>query len=331
MKALSKSIRVGLGVAVSVACAWLAFRRVPLVGLGQHFRGMRAWWIAPAVAAQLLAVVARAWRWVVLLRVRGRLGDAFFAQGLGYMFTNLFPFRLGEPVRVLAMAQRCQAPVLEVATTAVLERLMDVATMLVVLASLLFVLPVSPAWSRVGIFFSVACAGGLCALFASVFFQDDVERLLRRLVAAMGAVAAGDRVARRWRELVRGVRPLMSARVAMASVALSGLTWTFSIAMYWFVMLAFQPAATPVEAAFLVVALAFAVSVPSSPGFVGVFHLVAQQTLTSQFASKYDVATALSIALASHLVYFVTTTTLGIAGAWRFRGSLSEWRRDATS
>jgi uncharacterized membrane protein YbhN (UPF0104 family) len=76
-----------------------------------------------------------------------------------------------------------------------------------------------------------------------------------------------------------------------------------------------------VEAAFMMVALSFAVAVPSSPGFVGVFQLIGQQALILPFGAKYDAAVALAITLTAHLTYYVLTTTLGVFGLWRLGGS----------
>jgi hypothetical protein len=329
MKSSLLSWKFWVGMAISGLCVWLALRRVKLEGLGEQLKGMNAAYLAPAVVLQLLAVVARSWRWIVLLRVRGRLLDGFFAQGLGYLFTNVLPLRMGEPVRIVAMAERCQVPMLEVASTAILERLLDVATILLTLLVLVPVLTFSPALAHTAILFTAICLGVLLALLLSVVFRESFERLLRALCKGL---SEGNRegLIERWRELILGIRPLFAVRTSVRAVALSILTWSLSIATYWCVMLAFNPAATPVEAAFLIVALAFAVSIPSSPGFIGVFHLVAQQTLAFQFASKYNIATALSVALTGHLVYFITTTVLGIIGIWRFGGSSGQWRKAAS-
>jgi uncharacterized membrane protein YbhN (UPF0104 family) len=126
-----------------------------------------------------------------------------------------------------------------------------------------------------------------------------------------------EKIVARWRELVRGFLPLTRWRTALRAVGWSLVTWAFSIAMYWSVLQAFRPDGRVVEAAFMMVALSFAVAVPSSPGFVGVFQLVGQQALVLPFGAKYDAANALAITLTAHLVYYLLTTTLGVIGLWR--------------
>jgi hypothetical protein len=90
--------------------------------------------------------------------------------------------------------------------------------------------------------------------------------------------------------------------------------------MYWCVILCFQPRATIVEAAFLVVALSFAVAVPSTPGFIGVFQLIGQQALVIPFGDKYTAGSALCIALTAHLTYYLFSTALGVIGLWQLGG-----------
>jgi glycosyltransferase 2 family protein len=133
----------------------------------------------------------------------------------------------------------------------------------------------------------------------------------------------------RWDELVEGLAPLLEWRMALRAVVWSVLTWVPSIATQWCVILMFQPAATPVEATFMLVVLAFAVAVPSSPGFIGVYQLAGQQALVLPFGDKYGASAALAVALTGHLLYWLTTTGLGVIGLWWFGTSLSGLARAA--
>src|SRR2546421_2076342 len=102
---LRNNWRLWLGCAISILCLWVALRHVPLVELGHSLgRANILWWL-PAVGLQLLSVFARAQRWVVLLDRKERLSDSFWAQGIGYLFTNVLPLRMGEPARVIIMAE----------------------------------------------------------------------------------------------------------------------------------------------------------------------------------------------------------------------------------
>ena len=80
--------------------------------------------------------------------------------------------------------------------------------------------------------------------------------------------------------------------------------------MYWCIIRSFQADGAFLEATFMVVALSFAVAVPSSPGFIGIFQLVGQQALVLPFGAKYDESQALAITVTAHLTYYLLTTAL---------------------
>jgi len=313
---LLKTRRFWVGGAVSLLCLWLAFRSVPVGEVVHLVAGAQFGLLLAAGVGLLLAVVARAWRWVAVLQTEAVLADSFWAQGVGFLFTNVFPLRLGEPARVLVMAERCRLPVMQVAASAIVERLLDAATNVLVLVLVLPWMQVSPFMRRVGLSFGGLTLTGLAVLLLVVRFRHLSERLVQALCAGVPFLPA-KRIVTWWRELVSGFLPLTHGRVALQALVWSLVIWACSLAMFWGVLRAFHAEGTLVEAAFMMVALSFALAVPSSPGFVGVFQLVGQQALVLPFGAKYDAAHALAITLTVHLTYYLLTTTLGLIGLWR--------------
>ena len=135
---------------------------------------------------------------------------------------------------------------------------------------------------------------------------------------------------RRWQEVVSGLLPLTHWQKALAACGWSLGCWVLSIAMYWCVLRSFQADGTFLEATFMVVALSFAVAIPSSPGFIGIFQLAGQQALVLPFGAKYDVATALAITITAHLTYYLLTTALGLLGLWQLGESFGHLGRMLT-
>ena len=91
-------------------------------------------------------------------------------------------------------------------------------------------------------------------------------------------------------------------------------------------MRAFVPNPTVLEAIFIVSVLALSFTVPSSPGYIGVFQFVGQQALVIPFGSKYSPVSALAIALTVHAIFYITTSLLGIIGISRFGISVTGLR-----
>jgi uncharacterized protein (TIRG00374 family) len=304
-------------------------RHLPWIEVWHAVRHAHYTWLVPAVLFQRWAVVTRAQRWVVLLGREARLVDAFWAQGVGCLFTNVLPLRMGEPARVLVMAQRCGLPVMQVATTAVVERLLDTVTIVLALLAVLPWMQVPPLVMRVGLFCGAALVLAFVLVLCAVRFHHTSERLWRALGTRLPCLPMEAMVAR-WHELVRGLAPLTHWQTAVPACGWSLACWLLSMAMYWSVIRAWHADGTLLEATFMVVALAFAVAVPSSPGFIGIFQLVGQQALILPFGAKYDASQALAITVTAHLTYYLLTSGLGIVGLWQLGESFGHLGRALT-
>ena len=70
--------------------------------------------------------------------------------------------------------------------------------------------------------------------------------------------------------------------------------------------------------------IAIGISVPSSPGFVGIFQFIGQQALVAPFPERYSLGSALSIALLAHAVYYVLTSGAGLLALLRLGLSLND-------
>lgn len=323
---VKNQINVVIGLTITVFCVWLAFRNVPYAEITNVISGGNYYWLIPAAIAQLLAILMRAQRWVVLLERKDKLEASVWAQGVGYLFTNLFPFRLGEVARVLVMSERCKMPVVQVAGTAIVERLLDVGTMILALIVVLPWMQVPGAIIRSGQIFGMFVLVGIMVIILLARFREASFALINRICAVFPALPKAMILAR-WADLIEGLIPLLRGGVALQVIALSLLSWLFSGAVFYCAIRTFEPTGLILEALFMMVSLSLAVIVPSSPGFIGVFQFVGQQALVIPFGDKYSVSSALAITLAAHLVYYILSTLLGLVGLWRIGQSFAGLRR----
>ncbi|MCL5958011.1 MAG: flippase-like domain-containing protein [Chloroflexi bacterium] len=325
----SQRFRLLAGLAIGLLAIWVAVHNVPIDELAIPVSKARFIWLVPAVGLQLLSIVARSWRWVVLLGKEERLAESFWAQGVGYLFTNVFPLRMGEPARVIAMSEGCGIPVVQVAASAIVERLLDVTTILLILALILPWMQVPATVVGVGLSLGVIVLLVPLMLLLALRFSQLGEKLLQSFCEYIKLLPARATISR-WRELVAGLALLTHWRIAVRAIVWSLISWALSIGLYLCVLKAFRDDSVVVEAAFMVVALSLSVTVPSSPGFVGIFQLVGQQALVLPFGGKYDAASALAIALTAHVIYYLLTTALGVIGLWKMGRSFTNLRRVIT-
>ena len=317
-----RSWRFWIGLAISLVCLWLALRNVPISHLGAALARTQPAFLPLAIVCQILSVAPRAKRWQALLDKKGIFQDAFWAHGIGFLFTNVFPLRMGEPARALALSGRTGIPLVRVAATVVVERILDVASVLVALVLILPYMNVPPLVSRAGTVFGVIVAVALVGLWLIVRFREPASAVVTALLQRLRFLPQ-ERVLGWWHEGVEGMAALTRPAVALQAVLWSIASWVLSIAVYWLVLRSIQPQVSVVEPTFMVVALALAVSVPSSPGFIGVYQYIGQQALVLPFGGKYDDSSALAITLIVYLIYYLTTTLLGVIGLWRFGESFS--------
>jgi uncharacterized membrane protein YbhN (UPF0104 family) len=181
--------------------------------------------------------------------------------------------------------------------------------------------------TQAGVTFGIVVLAAMIGLVIVVRMRSLSQRILDWFLARLRFLPA--KVIRaRWGELVEGLAPLIQLKSGLSVIFWTLAAWFCSISIYMFSMLAFKPDARPVEAVFIIVALALAITIPSSPGFIGVFQYVGQQALVLPFAGRYSESQALAITMTSYLIYYVFTTGLGVIALWKVGESFgSLWRR----
>jgi hypothetical protein len=92
----------------------------------------------------------------------------------------------------------------------------------------------------------------------------------------------------------------------------------------WLTAAAFGHRLSPGAPLFVIVCTAIAVSVPSSPGYIGPFHYAAFVAFTTAGLEK---STGLTAAVLLHLVVTVPVTMLGVAALWAAGLSFSDLRQ----
>lgn len=319
------SARIGVGLVVSAVCLWLAVQQAPLDELGAVVGRVSFWWLVPSILATLVSLWGRGCRWRALLANRGSRSEYFWAQGIGSLLTNVFPLRAGEAGRVVLIGRRLGIPLVQVGASLVLERAVDLAVVLGLLAALLVIMDVPWPVTATGLALAAALGMAMLGVLVLLLFGRRLTWLVA-LIAGRLPARLGQLLVDTWGHVLTALEPLRSLRVVATVVAWSLLIWLVSIVSVWASIEAVVPGARPLEATFALTALALGVALPSSPGFIGVFQLIGQQALVAPFPDRYTAANALMFAILNHAVYYVTTTAAGGIGLARLGLSLRSVR-----
>jgi uncharacterized protein (TIRG00374 family) len=311
---------------------WLFLRNVNLAETWRAVTRADLRYIAAAVGVTLVTYVLRALRWQAILRPIGhaRFRTVLRTTVIGFAATFLLPGRVGEILRPYLVARHEGMKVSATIATVIVERLLDVVTVLVFFALSLPLLgvEVSPEIQAAGI---AAGAGAVSALIILAFLAGHPERLgrwaslLARWLPERAAGAVGHIVQTFVEGLVVMRRPSDLLRATLWSVPV-WLSISISILL---ASHAFDLRLSLAGAFFVMGYLAVGVSVPT-PGGAGGFHYFYLLALTQFFGADRDVAAAAAIIL--HAVSFVPVTLIGLVVMWQdglTLGSLQGMRREA--
>jgi len=312
--------RTALIILLTLGLLGIFLRQVDLRQVGAEMLRANLLPLLLSVVMVLFTYVVRALRWQYLLAAIGptHFGTAFRTTVIGFAATVLLPARAGEVLRPYLLARREGLNATAAFATIILERLLDLITVLALFA--VFVLTAGPGsvsgdpamFARVK-FGGLTAAGialaGAIVLFALAGHPDRLGRLALRIERVLP-----ERLARLVATFVetfaQGLAVMRQpGRMAIALV-LSVPLWISISASIWLASQAFH-ITFPFPASFLVTTvLVVGVAVPT-PGAVGGFHLAYQFAVTTFFGVPTD--RAVSAALLLHAVTFIPVTLAGIA------------------
>jgi uncharacterized protein (TIRG00374 family) len=299
-------LRTLIVLALAVALLGLVLYNVDLRGVAREIVHARFDWLTLSLLTMFANLAIRAWRWQYLLEPLGAtsFGNAFRATAVGFAATSILPARAGEVIRPYFLSRHERLSATAAFATVILERVLDMLTVLVLLAAYVFFFRPELATTNAVAFEAVKWAGGTAAVGAIatliVFFvlAGDPARLgktLFRLERVLPSTLAG-LLARVAEKFATGLGAVRRPGRLLVALILSLPLW-LSIALgIWAASMAFH-LAIPFTGSFLVVALlVVGVAVPT-PGAVGGFHAAYKFAATTFFAAPDDAAVGAAIVL----------------------------------
>jgi hypothetical protein len=277
-----------------------------------------------------LAVYLRALRWRHLTDPIQPIatGPLFRAVSVGFMANNVFPLRVGEVVRSWYLARETGARAPAIFGTVVLERVLDIVSVLLMAGGVIALsgrsgeqmFPGDPRLLLIAAAVPVLGLVGLrlapdpilrVVLWFTRPFPDRVsnlaERLLRGVSEGLGAL--------------RGGRHLFWIAFHSATIWLVASTLPILAGM-WALGIDLGPPLRELYAAWITLAvIGVAVALPSAPGFFGTYHLACKFAL-ERFGVPPETAVAMGTLI--HAVFWVSLTLLGLGVLRARRTSLGE-------
>lgn len=303
-------LKLLFGVFVSALCLWLASRIISIDGVIKALAHFKPGYLAPALGSLAAGYCARIFRWTLLLNTgQSKTGFAKAAPPFlaSIALNNVLPMRAGDVLRGVVFPASMGVTRSHSVGTLIVERMIDLQTLALcfVLTSMLFLGVELPESVR-----RTAFALGGASLALLLFFMASARSaaMVAARISARTTIPIAARAFSVGSGVMSSVADALNVRTAVSVLLISMVVWIAEAGMFLFVALGFGFDFTFPFAVFVMSAATLATLAPSTPGYVGPFHLASLMAATalglpSDAAGGYAVLT--------HFVLWAATTSVG--------------------
>lgn len=320
---LRRFLKQGIGLAVAVIFLFLAFKDCDREKLFSYMQGLDYGFVILSVLASVLSHVVRAWRWNVLLapiaQHKVSLLNSFSAVVYSYVVNLLIP-RGGEVARLVSISRSEKLHWAGVLPTLLIDRLLDVAMLVLLLGITLTSLPTAginlPWLNQAGILMCVLTVSGLVTLP----FTGRIVRFIKSLIGQKIPSSLAEKIEILSRQFDLGTKCLTNPLKLPEILFQSLLMWILYFATLYTMVYAFHIETKVSLSQALVVFTVSSVGVlVPTPGSVGSYHYLASVTL--QKLAGLSSEHALAFATVIHLCTFILSCILPAAICALLQGS----------
>ena len=335
-----------LGIGISLLLLVLFLATVDLGRMWDALKDADYRYVAPGIAMYLVSVLFRTLRWRVLLRHMKPVPvrRLYPAVVVGYMANNLLPMRIGELVRSYYVGEREGISKTAALATIFVERVLDALTLLLFVSGIALFVPLGGLaeafgdrfgvpWPLLVTALSLPFVIAFCALVVSSLHTHWVRRAAAGMIRPLPRRFAVP-LNRLVELFLQGLVPLRSPRTLALLMLLSIPIWLFESALFFFVGFSFglddvyDNLGDMAVANVIVTAISnLGSSVPAAPGGIGLFELVARETLVALPLGPVDRSVAAGFATVVHASLLLPMILLGQAFLWAGHVSLRSLSR----
>jgi hypothetical protein len=338
MKGWKRTLYVLIGIAISVIMLILLFRNIDFSDLGNALAEANYWWLLPNIALVIFAMHQRAYRWKFMLNPIKPVpfSKLLSATCIGFMANNVLPLRLGEFARAYSLSyqDRDITKSASLATIFIERMVFDLVILLAIFGLVVYGshLPEQESMANGALIAIIFALVGILFVLALAIRPEKSGQMITRMMPFLSAPLR-HKIETTIIKFSRGLafvrRPRDLGMVSLLTVVL----WVLMGLSNWFVFRAFgfdsAPFNAPLSASFvLLVVVSISILVPSSPGFVGVYHAGTVWTLINYGVDKEH---ALSFALVLHAAQYIPITLMGFYYLRKAHLSLSTLETQSTA
>lgn len=253
----------------------------------------------------ILSCVLGAMKWSKIVGYGVRFNEAFISLLIGLFVNNILPARLGEIARAYVLSKKKAISLTYSISTVILDRFFDLIG-LVAMSFIFFpkgALP--PKVSRMLFAFVGLLLFGI-AILISASRKAFVSKIIRRVAQSKGPLSEG--IMGRILEIQENLKRINSPESFAILCLISFFQWfSMSVSLY-FVVKSFDVSLDPYYIPFVCALLNMGITVPSSPGYVGLYQFLLTYLLSLFGVPKHQ---GFSISLVYHALWYIPYNALG--------------------
>ncbi len=303
-----------------MALLWLAFRNIDFKNLWEGLKKARYGWLILSIAFATLAYISRARRWILLINPLGHnpsLLNSFNAMMTGYLANLALP-RIGEITKCVALGKKENIPVDQLIGTVVVERTIDIISLLVITIIMLFVdgstlgpflmnnvytpihEKITSVFGFAWIFWLLLLLSGILLLYTIYYFRNSLRKI--RFFGKLFDAAHG---------IIHGIKTVTRIRRKWEFIFHTFFIWINYTLMTWVVVFAVESTSQLglSDGIFLLVIGGLAMSAPVQSG-LGAFHFIISRGLMLIYGISLE--DSMVYALLAHESQLIFGALLGI-------------------
>jgi len=315
---VKKISKYALTTIIVVGSLWLAMRKINIPALINELETINWFWALIPIPIMLLSHYIRAMRWRTILKPiikHNSMLNLFSAVMIGYFFNNILP-RGGEVIRPYVYAKREKASFSSVFATIILERLLDVLTLLFLFViALIFtrdrIINAFPPGSNISSIIYMLIAGTV--LICLCFYPPIMGWILDKTIKPL-SLRLYTKISDLFEKFSHGFDVIKTPSEYLRIIIESLLIWTcYAIPMYMMfycfsfsahISLGFS------DALLLIIISGIGVSIAPTPGGIGVFHYVVMIAMMKLYGLSAE--QGLAYATINHFINFALQVVVGL-------------------
>jgi glycosyltransferase 2 family protein len=294
-----------IGFAISIILLYFSLRDIMLRDIVETLKHARLKYAFLPLLFIFAAVSGASYRWSRVSGTKVHLSETFVALMIGLFINNVLPARIGELARGYVLSKKKGFTFTYAFSTVLVDRFFDL-TGLLLLTFFFFPKRELPTRISQGIYMiiglAIICVIGILVLSRERF----ANRLSSRLLKVERSFLT--KFAKTILSIQENLKRITSPLLILFFAAISFGTWfCMSLALY-FVTLALNVSVPFVCVPFVCALLNMGITIPSSPGYIGLYQFLLVYLFSLFGVPKYE---AFAVSLLFHASWYIPYTIIG--------------------